>query len=739
MKKVYLILAATVGMTLASCTTNDYVGEEANIATVDDGSIKFGFDMQNATRADIYGSAAATLLGNNFYVTGTKGSEGANNPSETLVFDSYLVHYEANSAGKSEDNTANWEYVGVTPGTAPYANYAKLGNYSAQTIKYWDYSTEQYDFLAFSTGTYAAVNGSSTSSSNIGVSAMAYGTGLASPGIAYTFDLPSVDALKQTYVTDIVTVEKSNYGQEVLLRFKNLGSKVRMGLYETVPGYSVKDVKFYQLDGTTDFTDPYKSTKATLISANSGGLPTNGTINVIFPHVGSSNASKQDYNKVAGHVTPGSSHEDYHGFGTLDNFAAKEDGEKSDNIYLGRSLPDATYAGSSDASYYDTMFPITSTAPLTLRVDYTLESVDGSGETINVYGAKAIVPATYLNWLPNYAYTYIFKISDNTNGWTAATGTLDDSNQGLFPITFDAVVTEATEATGQQTTITTVAAPSITTYQQNHNETYPNEYSIATGKNIYVQVMDNNPSPAVLVGTGSSTLYKLNTQTSDATNRSLLYEVSDVNATEADVMDALEMRTTAIDASDVRGRNSLRLTKKSINNAVEIIANGADDQPITVNAGEAARINLSSVVAGRNYAYVYDYTSGSKTIVNEYQPISVTVNGTATVGVTGKSYKSLTTTYLGTVTTVTALNEPVDNDYIYFSKTTNGTGTTTYSYVSVAGKTTLPAGLLKVAKNDSNFGTATGGTTVAAADTFYFDTYFSNDGKYAVKVIKIVA
>lgn len=53
-----------------------------------------------------------------------------------------------------------------------------------------------------------------------------------------------------------------------------------------------------------------------------------------------------------------------------------------------------------------------------------------------------------------------FKISDNTNGYTGN----DPNKAGLYPITFDAVVTEMTDKT--QGTTTTVATPSITTYQE---------------------------------------------------------------------------------------------------------------------------------------------------------------------------------------------------------------------------------------------------------------------------------
>lgn len=732
MKKYFFFAAVAIGM-LASCADNEYVGDVSpnqNPGTNSSDAIVFSSGASAFTRADIGGSAAAELLGNHFYVTGTKGSEGTANPTENLVIDNYLVHFGVNTAGTTESNTANWEYVGVTPGTAPYANYVKLSGLNTQSIKYWDYSAAQYDFLAFSTGTFAAVSGSSTAATNIGVTKMKYGTGLASSAVAYTFDLPSVDAVKSTYITDITKVAKADYGQEVTLKFKNLGSKVRVALYETVPGYSVKDVVFYTVDGTSDFTDANKSSTAKLISANTNGLPTKGTIEVYFPHVGSTNNSKEDYNQAATTVTPvtGSSVKTMD-FDELANFAGKEVDE-ADGDYLGRSLTAATFAGNVNAAYYQTVFPVSSSDPLTLRVDYTLVSTDGSEETINVYGAKAVVPATYTKWLPNYAYTYIFKISDNSNGWT--TQTVDGTTPaGLFPITFDAVVAEATDATAEQTTITTVAAPSITTYQQGHDYSAQNEYSKATGKKVYVQVMDNRTATASLVTTLSN-------------DNSFLYKVSNANATEAMVMDALENRTTALNANDVTGRNSLTLEKNAnIANNVTSIENGVDDNAITVAAGSAAAINISALTAG-TYAYVYDYTPASpgKTTVTQYQPIDVSGG---TVGESGKTYCSIAITALNALTAAsnfTAADEAVNDNYIYFSKTnktTNDGGQTytyTYSYISVVGKKNLPEGLLKVSKDVLTTG-VTGGST-AAANTFYFDTYITNDGLYAVKVIKVI-
>ena len=748
MKKYFFFAAVAIGM-LASCADNEYVGDVSpnqNPGTNSSDAIVFSSGASAFTRADIGGLEAAKLLGNHFYVTGTKGTEAAKSPTPTLVFDNYLVEFGANTAGTTESNTANWEYVGVTPdGT----NYVKLSALNAQTIKYWDYIAAQYDFLAFSTGTFKAVSSTTPADGQIGVTAMKYGTNLENSGIAYTFNIPNANAIKQAYITDITEVPQAKYGQEVTLKFKNLGAKVRVALYETVPGYSVKDVIFYTVDGTSSFTDDNKSGNAKLISANTNGLPTNGTIQVIFPHVGNDNASEQDYDKAAATVTSpssGATYDKYMDFGTLTAQLTGKDPngyEAAANVYLGRSLPQATFAGDANAAYYQTVFPVNSSDPLTLRVDYTLVSTDGSGEEIKVYGAKAVVPSTYTVWLPNYAYTYIFKISDNTNGWTTQTVT-SDTPAGLFPITFDAVVAEATDATSEQTTITTVATPTITTYQQGH--TYAtNEYSKSTGKNIYVQVMDNSAVPATLVTTLSAT-------------NSLLYAVDAshaATATEAQVMDALEKRTTELTADDVTGRNGITLTKDATNisNTVTSIVNGVDNNPITVASGSAAMITITGTgsLAAGTYAYVYDY-SGTKTEINEFQPVDLSSSTVGTDG-DGKSYYSLAKADLLTIVNAaspdpsnftTGSEKKTDTDfynYIYFSVTTNGTSNKTLSYVSVAGKDTLPAGLLKVAKSSITTSVAAG-TSVTSADiaaNFYFEKYITNNGKYAVKVIKIVA
>lgn len=749
MKKVYLFLAAVAGMTITSCTTNDYLGDVNNEQAINDGSIQFGLGFQNMTRANIAGSDAAKKLGNHFYVAGTKGTEQTTSPSTTAVFDNYLVSYEANSAGTSESNTANWEYVGVTPdGT----NYAKLSpaSVTAQTVKYWDYSQTRYDFLAFSTGSYKAVNKTNLSgegdnqigADEIGVTAMKYGSGLAG-ATAYTFYVPSADAIENAYITDITPVLKANYGNDVQLTFKNLGAKIRIGLYETVPGYSVKNVVFYTVDGTNDFTDANKGATATLLSADdTNGFVTKGTIAVMFPSIGTEGSSKADYNKASVTVTPVNPASPAAAvikkeFGSL-NYTGKETSEADGNYYLGRTLPNATFAGAVAKDYYQVVFPVSSSsAALTLRVDYTLVSTDGSNEEIKVYGAKAVVPATYTVWQPNYAYTYIFKISDNTNGWTDPTGA---EPAGLFPITFDAVVAEAKETSGQQTTVTTVATPSITTYQQGHTKAN-NEYSktqkagadTENTKALYVQVMNNSTADPTLVTTLAA----------DKSN-SLIYLLSD-DATEAKVMDALQMRTTEVGtvaSANVKGRNGLELTNAAANidNTVTQIVNGADDKPKTVDGGSAAKINISALTAGKSYAYVYIPTAKTKEINQfEYVPITVgqKINGSDTEHV----YYTLTVGQVAAGETLAAAEDPntVANEaYVYFSVTKDASNNDVYSYISPLGKGSIPAGCKKVAKTTITGNATATGNDNAVANTFYFDKYITNDAKYAVKVFKVL-
>mgnify|MGYP007121479738 CR=1 FL=1 len=96
-------------------------------------------------------------------------------------------------------------------------------------------------------------------------------------------------------------------------------------------------------------------------------------------------------------------------------------------------------------------------------------------------GATATVPAKYTEWKPGYAYTYIFKISQNTNGSTGG------NDKGLTAISFDAVVLED-EQNGLQETITTVSDQSITTYGYKDGKVTVNGGEYQAGTDIYATV-----------------------------------------------------------------------------------------------------------------------------------------------------------------------------------------------------------------------------------------------------------
>lgn len=215
-----------------------------------------------------------------------------------------------------------------------------------------------------------------------------------------------------------------------------------VGIYETIPGYNIKDIKFYKADDTETATSNqpvlYASTDCFSSSEESG----TGTLKLIFNKTSVTTELTLD-NPTTGTGTETKNLE-FTGF----SFGP-------DNI-LGTDRNSATKSGAIYIS------PTNIEDGLTMKVDYTLISTDNSGETINVKGATVKVPKDYTNWEENHHYTYIFKITDSTNGSTGGNST------GLKPIVFDAIVSE--ELGGTQTTVTEFNKDGIgTTTKENTN------------------------------------------------------------------------------------------------------------------------------------------------------------------------------------------------------------------------------------------------------------------------------
>lgn len=460
-------IAAASALALASCSSDDFLGEiqgnEQNGAT---SAINFGGDTGKITRATSSGSAAADLLENNFVVVGFKGSktDAANN--ETYAFDHYNVNFKDGSAFSTESNRAGWEYVNQDMKVKGADKSLAQSGASQQTIKYWDHSCASYDFIAFSMGKKDAASKYATPThvdkANL-------------KSAAYTLT-GNVNTLSECYISDMKTVKEKEYNKTpVSMSFRHLASKVRMALFEIVPGYVISDVKFYDATSTTATANP----EGTLI----GEFNNSGTLTVFFPTTGTDHATEKDYNKAHVRFTKSTTAgEDgvlnFKKFGAVNYNNQAEGTISAGTTYLSQNAATPSYCG---AGYQNVLPSEGAASAITLRIDYKLTSVDGSNETINVKGATATVPAQYTEWKSGYAYTYIFKISQDTNGSTGGTST------GLTAISFDAVVVDD-EANGLQETITTVSDNSFTTYGYKDNKVTTNGNEYVNGTDIYATV-----------------------------------------------------------------------------------------------------------------------------------------------------------------------------------------------------------------------------------------------------------
>lgn len=510
--KKYLFIAASA-LALASCSSEDFVGTEGgNVENGANKAIDFGGGTGKITRANKNGKDAADLLHNHFVVFGDKITSSGTQK----VYDHYDVQWKGTDATSlTQSNQKGWEYVGF----APNKNTSLVAG-STQSIKYWDFSATEYNFAAFSLGKLT-----SDTENNPYENQVKYDeTGTVSTGkvrisqissnaTKYTVE-GSVSNIAELYISDRITAKPSgattpniNYKDDVKFNFRALKTLVRMGIFETVPGYSVKDVEFYSSANTTSD----QRTKDPILYAEKNTIPAGyGTATITF----GTNATNGNYNKAMVDWNSSSNENKI----TLKALSLKgaDSKEKDENVYIGRASNEASLP-----TEYETVIPSKEIGALTLKVDYTLVSTDGSGETIKVTGAEATVPSEYTQWQPNYSYTYIFKISDKTNGSTGG------DTKGLYPIVFDAVVTETSE--GIQNTITTVQDASITTYAKGNK--IENEYK--TTDNIYACVIDKKTGKTANLyndtdnsdGTHTyayhANLYKLSATTTGSTAESL--------------------------------------------------------------------------------------------------------------------------------------------------------------------------------------------------------------------------
>lgn len=486
----YFLYAASV-LALASCSSDDFLGENSGNGQNSSSAINFSGDAGKITRATSNTGNAAKMLDGQFMIYGVKK---VGDTQLVSVFNEYSVWYVENK-NTTTSNTDGWEYVGAK-GTTNLGT----GNITLtkdQTIKFWDYSAPEYHFIAGSPITcfsHTLTPGNKINSATI--------TGLAGHINANESGTPLTTY--PVYIADPKVVKKADYNNTVVFSFKRQQAMVRVGLYETIPGYSITEINFYEAGGS---------------KAKDGNnvILTSGTKNYF---VGGSN--------VKGTIT-------YNWTGTTPSYTYTYDDTnltQSQNWCAGKFEPHNALATVSTAAVaelygkdndmstngYFTVIPTpsaTKAAPILIKCDYTLTSDDDSGETIKVTGATAAIPAAFSKWEANTRYTYLFKISQNTNGTTGNPENPEDK-VGLYPITFDAFVTEMTDKT--QGTTTTVATPSITTYQEGSVTNEGIEYK--PNKEIKVTVTDAKGNVQALTAGGSAegsvVVYKFNSAINEA-------------------------------------------------------------------------------------------------------------------------------------------------------------------------------------------------------------------------------
>ena len=302
-------------VTLASCSGEEEIRQEEVQVPINFASI--ADETEAVTRAN-------TTLGRDFVVYGYKNAGG----TEQTVFDGYQVHYLANSAGTSEDNTHDYTYV-----------------FGSQTLKYWDFSASEYNFWGATGGTFT--NG---------------GTELTISGLTLTTTEPTELPLFS------VLYHRSPVSTDVVqLRFKRPYAKVRVLFYTN---QELSDKPF----------DNIKISDITFGPESPGQIVTGGNLKVKYPKNGE---GPEVYSTTS--------------TASADNLTFE--GEVQLDHTHGTASNNAVTAVPTGGTEYYYVVPNDNATPFTLSA-----RVDNEDKT-------AVVPANFMDWKPNFVYTYIFKIS----------------------------------------------------------------------------------------------------------------------------------------------------------------------------------------------------------------------------------------------------------------------------------------------------------------------------------------
>lgn len=257
--------------------------------------------------------------------------------------------------------TVNW--VGETATATPtnpdgweYVNQ-QTGSETEQSVKYWDWNAVAYRFFGACKGEYDS-----------GIGNLYTSDGVTTYEIAFSVSAQSIK--KMGYFTPLwfsdgnpARYPDKQFGQPVKLEFMKPYSRVRFMFTYAYPREGI------EIDpGSITF----KPSDGNMISRA-------GSVTVIYPLTGTQ--TKESYR-----ITLGRPNDLDHG--SLEAFTENYDPDNASKEYK-----------KSDNGWYNVM-PNNTQGSYTLRLTY-----GGEARTVTV-------PEAYMQWLPGYSYTYIFKVTE---------------------------------------------------------------------------------------------------------------------------------------------------------------------------------------------------------------------------------------------------------------------------------------------------------------------------------------
>lgn len=486
--KKFIYLAAGVAL-MASCSSDFDLSEGGGNAG---GSDVIGFQMRtgNTSRATTGLQSAGHY---NFGVFGYKKNDKVN-----PIMGNYLVGYLDAKGYQPRTGSTVGDQPGVADGTS-YWMYEKMGygqfngtyagetvnpntpyasNNEGQYLRYWDKSADHTCFYAYAPYVNTGATGKTVTyvdGTPKGSSHDTYVLTIPNGTIKHGFDDPST--YEFMYASAKVLV--GDYGHDVSLKFNRLNAKVNIKFWEDIEGYSVRLI---------DLTADYGVAATPSIK--------DGTSNKYGYKLGkiyTENGAKIQFNEHAAFQ----SMKQYEGVTTSAplNFKTPTASLIGENRVLATPSPSTYYAipkgsdaevlanGAINYTTTGTLDALLKETGLTFHVSYELIST--TGEKITVTDATVHVPKDYCNWVANKHYTYIFRITKNSNGSTGTTTPKPEDPEvptvnALYPIVFDNCVVEdwTTEDSEWDITEGNTAIPY-------HNITL-SKYSVNAGEDITI-------------------------------------------------------------------------------------------------------------------------------------------------------------------------------------------------------------------------------------------------------------